>query len=136
MAGADKSIVLFDGVCNLCSSSVQFIIRHDKDDRFRFASLQSETAENLLAPFHPDPAALSSIVLVENNKVYTHSAAALRIARKLRGAWPALYVFMLVPQFIRDGVYNYVARNRYKWFGRKQECWIPNADLRMKFLDQ
>ncbi|MFN8244307.1 MAG: thiol-disulfide oxidoreductase DCC family protein [Ferruginibacter sp.] len=130
----EQPVILFDGVCNLCNSAVQFIIKRDKRAVFLFAALQSGTAQTLLQKAPATVRALDSFVLVENNKLYTRSAAALRVCRYLRGGWPLLYGFIIVPAFIRDGVYNWIARNRYKWFGRRQECMIPTPALKARFL--
>lgn len=126
-------IVLFDGVCNLCTGSVLFILKRDKKDYFRFVSLQSEAAQKLLAgtTLTQD---LDTFVLVENGVIYNRSTAALRVARKLSGLWPLLYVFIIVPKFIRDGVYRFISANRYKWFGKKDSCMIPTPELRQKFI--
>ena len=129
-----KSIVLFDGVCNLCNNSVQFIIRHDPNARFQFASLQSPQAQKLLAG-HRLEGYLASIVLVEDLEIYTASTAALRIARRLSGLWSLFYVFIIIPRPIRDWAYSIVARNRYRWFGRRDECMVPTPNLRERFLD-
>ena len=130
-----QHIILFDGVCNLCNASVQFVIRHDKSEQFIFASLQSDTGKRILSEHSLPESDLKSFILVEENKVYTRSSAALRVAKKLNGILPALYVFMLVPSFIRDGVYNVIAKNRYKWFGRKDECLLPSPELKARFLN-
>ncbi len=127
-------IILFDGVCNLCNGAVQFIIRHDKNKIFRFASLQSEAGRHLLVRHNLPAAQLDSFILVENDKAYDRSTGALRVAKKLNGLIPLLYGFIIVPKFIRNGVYNWVARNRYKWFGKKEECMIPTPELRARFL--
>jgi predicted DCC family thiol-disulfide oxidoreductase YuxK len=130
------SIVLFDGVCNLCNGSVLFIIDRDPRQRFQFAPLQSEFAVNLLASLGeevPEPGA-DSLVLVEEGAVYQRSDAALRIARNLRGPWPALWAGSIVPRALRDRIYDYVARNRYRWFGRVESCRIPTPALRERFL--
>ena len=132
----DHAIVLFDGVCNLCSSTVQFIIKRDRRKQFRFASLQGEVAQALLKPLHIQNDQLSTIILIDAGKAYTRSGAVLRILKKLGGGWSLLYGFIIVPPFIRDAVYNWVARNRYKWYGKKDACWIPTPDLRARFLDQ
>ena len=129
-----EHIILFDGVCNLCSASVQFIIKRDRAGRFSFASLQSGIGQQLSAQHGIDAADLDSIVLVEGGKAYQRSTAALRIGRHLDGAWKLLYAGMIVPPFIRDRVYDYVATNRYNWFGEQTECWIPTAALRGRFL--
>ena len=128
-------VVLFDGVCNLCTASVQFVIRHDKKKLFRFAALQSTTGQALLEQNNLPGTTFNSFVLIENNKVYTRSSAALRLSRRLNGILPLLYGFMIVPKFIRDGVYNLIARNRYKWFGKTETCLIPSPDLQARFLN-
>ena len=131
---SDQPIILFDGVCNLCNGAVNFVIDRDRRQRFRFASLQSEVGEGLLAQYRLPPEYLRSLVLVENNRVYTRSTAALRIARHLDGIWPLCYVFMVLPPAIRDYLYNFVARNRYRWFGKSESCRYPTAAERQRFL--
>ena len=128
-------IVLFDGVCNLCSSSVQFIIKNDKKKQFRFASLQSEFGQKVMEQFGLPTNELNSFILLENEKIYTKSAGALRVAKRLNGLWVLLYGFIIVPPFIRNAVYSFVANNRYKWFGKKEACWLPTPELRKLFLD-
>lgn len=127
-------IILFDGVCNLCNGAVTFIIKRDRKNLFKFATLQSEIAEELLIAKLPDKELLDSIVLIENGKQYTKSSAALRIAKNLSGAYPLLYIFMVIPKFLRDWVYSIIAKNRYKWFGKKDACMIPTPELKKKFL--
>ena len=131
-----KPIILFDGYCNLCSSSVIFVLKRERGDVFRYASLQSDFAGRLLSDMGLDKDIPDSIVLVEEGEVYTRSTAALRIARKLKPLWPALYAFRVVPKFIRDPVYDWIARNRYKWFGKRNTCYVPNQDVKHKFLDK
>ena len=131
----DQPIVLFDGVCNLCDSAVQFIIRHDKKNTFLFASLQSETGQKLLAKFNLPLDELNSFILVDTDKAYTRSTGALMVLKRLKGLWPLLYGFIIVPKFIRDGVYNWVGRNRYKWYGKKDACMIPTPELKARFLN-
>ncbi|WP_456426834.1 thiol-disulfide oxidoreductase DCC family protein [Rhodocaloribacter sp.] len=128
------AFVLFDGVCNLCNGSVNFIIDRDPNGYFRFASLQSEEAEAILRRAGISGASLESIVLVEGERVYRRSDAVLRIARKLKGGWPALALFSFVPRPIRDWVYDWIARNRYRWFGKRDTCRIPTPELRSRFL--
>jgi predicted DCC family thiol-disulfide oxidoreductase YuxK len=130
----EHPIVLFDGVCNLCNRSVQFIIRHDPRGRYRFASLQSGLGEELRARLGIDPRAVDSVILVEGERWYKESDAALRIARGLSGAWKALWVLRLVPSPVRDGAYRIIARNRYRWFGKQETCWLPTPELRGRFL--
>jgi predicted DCC family thiol-disulfide oxidoreductase YuxK len=130
-----KSIVLFDGVCNLCNESVLFVIKRDPDAKFKFATLQSPFAQQRLKEHRADPKRLYSVVLLRGEKMYERSRAALEIARGLNGLWPLLYVFVIVPPFIRNGVYDFIASHRYKWFGRKEECMIPTPELKSRFID-
>ena len=132
---AGQSVVLFDGVCNLCTGSVQFIIRRDPVGRFRFASLQSEVGTQLARHHGLSAEVLHSVVLIEDGHAYERSQAALRIARRLSGGWQLLWSLRVVPRPIRDAVYDVVARNRYRWFGRKDSCMIPTPELRARFLD-
>ncbi|TND03493.1 MAG: thiol-disulfide oxidoreductase DCC [Bacteroidetes bacterium] len=127
-------IVLFDGVCNFCNNSINFIIRHDKKDYFRFTPLQSEAGEKLKVKFQIPEKFLDSIILIENGKSYFKTTAALRIARRLNGLWPLMYGFIIVPPFIRDIVYNIIAKNRYRWWGKKESCMVPTPEVRKKFL--
>lgn len=131
----NKSIILFDGVCNLCNASVIFIIKRDKKNIFRFATLQSDFGRDLCKRFSFDSVKNESVLLYQNDKLYTHSTAALKISKKLSGLWPILYMFIIVPKFIRDFAYNLVARNRYKWFGKRDSCMIPTTELKHKFID-
>jgi predicted DCC family thiol-disulfide oxidoreductase YuxK len=131
----NKKIVLFDGVCNLCSNSVQFILKRDKKNQFLFGSLQGKAGQEYLAKFNLPANTFNSFMLVEGDTLYTRSAAALRMLKYLGGGWPLLYAFIIIPKFIRDGVYNLVAKNRYKWFGKKEACWIPAPALKAKFLE-
>ena len=131
----NKSIVLFDGVCNLCNKSIQFIIKHDKKDQFRFASLQSEVGKQLLKKFEINRDQTDSIVLINSEEeFYVKSAAALHIAKKMKYySW--MRVFLYLPKVIRDKIYDLIAKNRYKWFGKRTECMIPTPELKAKFLE-
>lgn len=131
----DQKIVLFDGVCNICNRSVQFIITRDKKNVFQFASLQGKTGQALLQKFNKPTNQFNSFVLVEGDRIYTHSTGALRMTRHLSGAWPLLYGFIIIPPFIRNAVYNLIAKNRYRWFGRTESCWLPRPEWKAKFLD-
>ena len=131
----NNPVIFFDGVCNLCNSSVQFVIKRDPKANFRFASLQSDLAKQLLPKGLSEDDNLQSIVMLSGDTVYTKSTAALRVAKKLSGLWPVLYLFMLIPKFLRDAVYDFIARNRYKWFGKKDECMIPTPEMKERFLD-
>lgn len=129
-------IIFFDGVCNLCNGAVRFIINHDKNNVYRFASLQSDFANNLLNEYGvkiTEPP--QSILLLRNGKIYSESTAALRIAQKLGGGWKLLSIFLIIPKFISDALYRFVARNRYKWFGKRDTCMIPTPELKERFLD-
>lgn len=129
-----KSVLLFDGVCNLCNSSVNFILARDPKAKFRFASLQSDEGQALLQEFEDRPSDLSSVVLIEDGQLYARSDAALRVARQLSGGWPLLYAFIVLPRALRDAVYDWIARNRYRWFGKRDSCMMPSPELRSRFL--
>lgn len=131
----DKKVVLFDGVCNLCSSSVQFILKHDKKNQFLFGSLQGNYGQEMLQKYQLSSSEFNSFMLIEEGKLYTKSTGALRMLKYIGGFWGLAYGFIIVPKFIRDAVYNWISRNRYKWFGKKNECWLPSAELKSKFLD-
>lgn len=128
------NVIFFDGICNLCNGAVQFTIKRDDKNIFKFAALQSDFAEEELKPFNINHNQLGSFVLLANGKVYQKSTAALRVAKKLNGLWPLLYAFIVIPKFIRDAVYDFVAKNRYKWFGKEESCWVPTPELKSKFL--
>ena len=130
-----EAVILFDGVCNLCHGAVRFVIARDPRERFRFASLQSEAGRELLRN-HGLSEEVTSIVLIEDgDRVSLRSTAALRIARRLRRGWPLCWwLFAWVPGFLRDAVYNWIARSRYRWFGKKDECPLPDPALAHRFL--
>jgi len=128
-----SSIVLFDGVCNFCNDSVNFIIRHDRDNKFKFATLQSDIGQELRAEYNVGED-IDSIVLIENDQAFTHSTAGLRIAKALGGIWSLGYVYIIVPAVIRDWFYKLFAKYRYRLFGKKEVCMIPTPDVRERFL--
>lgn len=131
----DKPILLFDGHCNMCSSAVQFIARHEKKaHKLLFASLQSPTGLELLKQYNVDPVKTDSLVLIEHGKAYVKSSAALQTTKYLRGLYPLLIVFIAVPPFIRNAVYDYIAKKRYKWFGRSESCMLPDKEMAKRFL--
>ena len=131
-----KRLILFDGVCNLCQSSVQLVIRNDRAGKFRFASLQSQAAGSILREHHYANDELSSVLLIEQGCLYRKSRAALRISRQMDGPWPLLfYLFYWIPPFLADPVYDFIGRRRYRWFGKKESCWVPDATLRARFLE-
>lgn len=128
-------VVLFDGVCNLCNRSVRFIINRDPGGTFRFAPLQSEAGEKLLEQFGLPTRNYGTFILIEGGRYYVRSEAALRVAKLLGGGWGMVYALMAVPAPLRDRVYDYVARNRYKWFGRTDECMAPGPGTEERFLE-
>ncbi|WP_299537049.1 thiol-disulfide oxidoreductase DCC family protein [Ulvibacterium sp.] len=131
----NKKVILFDGVCNLCNSSIQFVIKRDKKDVFRYAALQSEIGQELIRERNIDTSKVDSIILIDPGVAfYTKSDAALKIGRSFGGIWIILTVFNLIPRSLRDIVYDFVAKNRYRWFGRKDACMIPTPELKAKFL--
>ena len=133
----EKTVVLFDGVCNLCNSTVQFILRHDSEGQFRFASQQSEAGRRLLAE-HGIPASdalADSVVVIEGERVWLESDAALHILYRIGGVWSFPYIFRWLPKSFRDAVYRWVARNRYRIFGKRESYMIPTPELRSRFLE-
>ena len=132
---AESAIIFFDGMCNLCNGAVQFVIKRDRRDTFKFASLQSAFAKDTLNGSALEVAHGDSLVLLENGKLYEQSTAVLRIAKKLPGLWPLLYAFIIVPPFLRNAVYRWVARHRYQWFGKQNKCWVATPALKSRFLD-
>lgn len=135
----NRGIILFDGHCHMCHGLVKFIIPRDPGGYFQFASLQSEVARRLLSEAggvgHHTGEAPDSVFLIENNRIYSHSTAALRISRRLRGLWKVSYLFILVPRPLRDVVYRWIARNRYRFFGRSEHCMLPTPEQRERFLE-
>lgn len=130
-----SKIVLFDGVCNLCNGSVQKIIENDSKNQFKFASLQSDFGQIFLAEHKLDNQNFKSLVLIDGNKYFTQSDAALRIGKELKGIYKISTILLWIPKFIRNSVYNIIAKNRYKWFGKQDSCWLPTEDLKEKFID-
>lgn len=130
----DFAIILFDGICNFCNSSVNFIMERDTKNRFKFASLQSETGKDLLNHFGLDSKDLKTIILIENGKYYSKTTAALRITKQLKGFWKLFYIFIIIPSFIRNIAYNIIAKYRYVWFGKRDACRIPTQEEKEKFL--
>nr|WP_298926205.1 thiol-disulfide oxidoreductase DCC family protein [uncultured Allomuricauda sp.] len=136
MLEKEKKIILFDGVCNLCNGAIQFVIKRDKKDTFRYAALQSEIGEQLIAERAIDTTKVDSIILIEPGVAYfTKSDAALQISKSFGGGWKLLSIFTWIPKSFRDVIYDLIARNRYNWFGKKDACMIPTPELQAKFLD-
>lgn len=128
-------IVFFDGVCNLCNASVDFIIKHDKKKRFRFASLQSERGQAILKANQFNPNDYDSFILETQGKVYIKSTAALKVVAQLGFPFSLMMIFRIIPPFIRNAVYSWIAKNRYKWFGQKETCRLPSPEERALFLN-
>lgn len=135
LSNIKQPVILFDGVCNLCNGAVQYVLKHDAQKQFQFASLQSNFGQQVLAKYNLSKTNFSSFILLENDKIYLKSTAALLVAKQLEGAASWLYFFRVIPTFIRDGVYNFIANNRYKWFGKQDACWLPTPALKARFLD-
>ena len=129
------AIILFDGMCNFCNKSVQFIIQRDGEGYFRFASLQSSIAESLLSNSQMLSSRLSSIVLIEGERYFTESTAVLRICKNIGGLWRGLYALIIIPKAIRDPLYRWFARHRYTFFGKKETCMVPAPEIRERFLE-
>jgi predicted DCC family thiol-disulfide oxidoreductase YuxK len=132
---ADGGVILFDGVCNLCSGFVQFVVPRDTAGKYRFASLQSDIGRELLAEHDLPTDELESVVLIEDGESYRKSAAIIRITAGLGGAYRLLSPFRYVPRAVRDRVYDFVADNRYRWFGKKDQCLMPSGDMESRFLE-
>ncbi|MCL8006071.1 thiol-disulfide oxidoreductase DCC family protein [Gelidibacter japonicus] len=131
----NKQLILFDGVCNLCDASVQYVIKHDKNDLFRYTTLQGEVGQAIIKKYGVDTDKMDSILLYSpENGISYKSTAALKIASKLGFPRHLMVVFLIVPAFIRNWVYDFIAQNRYKWYGKKEECMIPTKELKSKFL--
>lgn len=126
-------VILFDGVCNLCNASVQKVIKYDPKRKFRFASLQGAFGSQVLTQIQLPTDTLNTFLLLDQGKIYTKSTAALKVARQMSGAWPLLYAFIIIPPFIRNLFYDLVAKNRYKWFGKQDSCWLPTPELKALF---
>lgn len=131
---ARECVVLFDGVCNLCNAAVDFILKRDRSGVFRFAALQSEAGRELLLRYNLPTVDPGSIVLIEQGRVFQRSTAALRIARRLRFPWPLLAALLVIPRGLRDPFYRWIARNRYRFFGRRDSCRVPDERERPRFL--
>ncbi len=129
-----NAIILFDGVCNFCNSSVNFIINHDKQGYFKFAPIQSEKGKALCEKLAIDLQSVDSIILIENDQFKIKSSAILRITKKLNRGYPLLFGFIIIPRFFRDAIYDLIARNRYNWFGRKDSCMVPTSEVRSRFI--
>ena len=130
----EHPVILFDGVCNFCNSSVNFVLKQDKKGIFRFAPFQSEAGQKLLQQYKLSTEEFNSFVLVDEGKVYKKSSASLRVMNKLPWYWKEVQLFRIIPTIFRDAIYDFVAKNRYKWFGKKDQCMVPTPEIRSRFL--
>jgi predicted DCC family thiol-disulfide oxidoreductase YuxK len=130
----EHPVILFDGVCNFCNGAIDFVIKQDKKKVFRFAPLQSAAGQQLLEKYNLDQTDLKSFVLIKSGKTYKKSVAALEVMNTFPWYWKEVQILRIVPTFLRDQIYDWVARNRYKWFGKKEVCMIPSPELRSRFL--
>jgi predicted DCC family thiol-disulfide oxidoreductase YuxK len=130
----NSPVLLFDGVCNLCNTSVQWVLQRDRCGIFKFAALQSDTGQALLRRFGLPAENFDTVVLIDGGRIFTHSDAPLEVVRRLGGLWSLFYVLRFVPRFVRDTVYNFVANNRYRWFGRQSECMLPRPEWKGRFV--
>jgi predicted DCC family thiol-disulfide oxidoreductase YuxK len=130
----DNPVILFDGVCNFCNSAVNFTLKRNTKANIRFAPMQSEAGQKLLQQYNLPPDDMQSFIFIEDGVAYKQSTAGLKVCKHLRGLWPLCYGFIIVPKFIRDGIYNWIAKNRYKWFGVQQACIIHTPEVRARFL--
>ena len=128
-------IVFFDGVCNLCNSTIQFLIKKNDKKSLRFSSLQSNFGQQFLKDNKLQVAKFESIYYLKNNILYSHSSAVLEILKELKGIYPYASILKIIPKFIRDEVYKWIAKNRYRLFGKQESCWIPSPDLKDRFID-
>jgi len=131
----ENPVILFDGVCNFCNGAINFVLKQDRKSVFRFAPLQSEAGRRLLQQYNLPTEEFESFVLIDQGKVYKKSNAALRVMNKLPWYWKESQIFRLIPTIFRDAIYDFIARNRYKWFGKKDECMVPTPEMRSRFLD-
>ena len=130
----EHKIILFDGVCNLCNGLVQFIIKIDKKEVFKFSSLQSDFGQKILLENNLDTKDLNSFIFLDQGKLYQKSTAALKMYKSIGSFWQLLYILIIVPRPIRDWIYSFIANNRYKWFGKQESCWIPTPELKSRFI--
>jgi predicted DCC family thiol-disulfide oxidoreductase YuxK len=131
----ENPVILFDGVCNFCNGAINFVLKQDRKSVFRFAPLQSEAGRRLLQQYNLPTEEFESFVLIDQGKVYKKSNAALRVMNKLPWYWKEAQIFRLIPTIFRDAIYDFIARNRYKWFGKKDQCMVPTPEMRSRFLD-
>ena len=134
MTQIPDNLILFDGVCNLCSALVQFVIRHDPAAKFRFAPIQSDLGKEIFQSHGLDPSDLQTFVFIADGKLFLRSDAAIEVVSGFGGAWGIFKIFRFVPRSLRNTIYSFIARHRYRWFGRKEVCMIPTAEIKERFL--
>lgn len=130
-----NQVILFDGICNLCNSAINYVIRHDPDKKFHFATIQSEAGQKLLAAYGGDPKKMDTFWLLQQRKLYSRSTAALKVARQLKGPVKLIFVFVMIPVWIRNALYDWVAANRIHWFGRRESCRRPEKEIADRFIE-
>lgn len=131
---SQQPVILFDGVCNFCNSAVNFVIKRNAKANIFFTPMQSDAGQKLLQQYNLPVHDMQSFIFIDEGKVYKQSTAAFRVCRYLRGLWPVCYGLIIIPNFIRDGIYNWIAKNRYKWFGMRQTCMMPTPEVKARFL--
>lgn len=134
LLNSEHPIILFDGVCNFCNGAINFVLKQDKKGIFRFAPLQSESGQKLLQQYNLSKEDFDSFVLIDEGKVYKKSSASLRVMNKLPWYWKGLQIFRIIPTFLRDAIYDFIAKRRYKWFGKKDQCMLPASEIKNRFL--
>jgi predicted DCC family thiol-disulfide oxidoreductase YuxK len=135
MHNGPNRLVLFDGVCNFCNFWIQFALNRDRKGKLSFGSLQGSTAQQVLPQYKIDPTVIASVIFIEDGIAYRESTAALKVCRHLDGGWKLLYGLIIIPAFIRDGIYKWIGKNRYKWFGKQESCMLPSPEQRSRFVD-
>ena len=135
MNSINKPVILFDGICIFCNFWVNFAIKHDPKKKLKFAPFQSNAGQLLLSQHNIAIESINAVILIENGKVFTQSSAAFRVCKYLSGIWKIFYGLLIIPKFLRDFFYNIIARNRYRWFGKKETCMVPTPELKERFLD-
>lgn len=130
----EHPVILFDGVCNFCNGAINFVLKHDKKGIFRFAPLQSEAGQKLLQQYHLSTNDFESFILIDDGKVYKKSSASLRVLNKLPWYWKEIQIFKIIPRIFRDAIYDFIAKHRYKWFGKKEQCMVPTPEMKGRFL--
>ncbi len=131
----NKPILFFDGVCNLCNGLVQFVIKRDPKAKIQFASLQSSLGQEKLRELNLDTEHYDSFIFFDGKENFIKSSASLSVIKNLNGLWPLLFVFIIIPRFIRNPIYSFVAKRRYRWFGKQDSCWIPTPELKSRFIE-